>query len=117
MGPERVFPSSEDELGEDERPVEGALLPTGVVWNGGEEAGEDGGEMGVEEDEEGVGGYYYQPLNQEEGLQGGEQPEDEDEGEELANPDQLQHRLEVRPPAGNAAYICPTCLMSVSPYR
>ncbi|KAM6922351.1 male-enhanced antigen 1 isoform 1-T2 [Lycodopsis pacificus] len=70
MGPERVLPNSEDELGEDERPADGAMLP---VWNGGEEGG------GEEEEEEGNnGGYYYQPLNQEpEGGQPGEEGEEQ----------------------------------------
>uniref|UniRef100_A0A669CFG1 Male-enhanced antigen 1 n=1 Tax=Oreochromis niloticus TaxID=8128 RepID=A0A669CFG1_ORENI len=50
MGPERVLPSSEDELGEDERPTDGTLPPP----------------PGEEEEEDGSGGgYYYQPLNQE----------------------------------------------------
>ncbi|KAG8000402.1 hypothetical protein GBF38_002870, partial [Nibea albiflora] len=72
MGPERVLPNSEDELGEDERPADGALLP---VWSGGEGGGEEGEEEGggemeldgeeEEEEEEGEevnnGEYYYQP--------------------------------------------------------
>ncbi|KAF0027931.1 hypothetical protein F2P81_020672 [Scophthalmus maximus] len=37
MGPERVLPSSEDELGEDEHPADGTLPPGGgAVWSGGE---------------------------------------------------------------------------------
>uniref|UniRef100_A0A4W6FQF6 Male-enhanced antigen 1 n=1 Tax=Lates calcarifer TaxID=8187 RepID=A0A4W6FQF6_LATCA len=48
MGPERVLPSSEDELGEDEG-------RDGAGWRGG------GGEG---EEEVNSGGYYYQPLNQ-----------------------------------------------------
>ncbi|XP_035981984.1 male-enhanced antigen 1 isoform X2 [Fundulus heteroclitus] len=104
MGPERVLPSSEDELGEDERPGDGAVLPAGAVWGGGEEAGEDGGDMeldGEEEEEEGEessGGYYYQPLNQDpDGLNGGEQPEDEDGGDASHSEalQQVQHRIEV----------------------
>lgn len=115
MGPERVLPSSEDELGEDERPVDG-VLPVGAVWSGGEgaaeeEGEEEGGEMeldGEEEEEEeevNTGGYYYQPLNQDpDGLNGTEQPEDEDEeageerGEAASHAEQLQqvqHRIEV----------------------
>ncbi|XP_069033307.1 male-enhanced antigen 1 [Embiotoca jacksoni] len=107
MGPERVLPRSEDDLGEEERPVEGGLLQGGAVWSGGEGGGEEEeGEMEVngEEEEEGEevnsGGYYYQPLNQEPG----EQPEEEDEdrgaepGEEPTHAEQLQqvqHRIEV----------------------
>lgn len=90
MGPERVLPNSEDELGEDERPADGALLP---VWSGGEEE-EEGGEMELDgEEEENSGGYYYQPLNQEP-----EQP-GEDGGEEgpshTEQLQQVQHRIEV----------------------
>uniref|UniRef100_A0A4W6CM48 Male-enhanced antigen 1 n=1 Tax=Lates calcarifer TaxID=8187 RepID=A0A4W6CM48_LATCA len=114
MGPERVLPSSEDELGEDERPADGALLPVGAVWNGGEGGGEEeGGEMeldGEEEEEEGEeevnsGGYYYQPLNQDpDGENATEQPEEEEEergeeqGEAPSHAEQLQQvqqRIEV----------------------
>ncbi|XP_078099088.1 male-enhanced antigen 1 [Sander vitreus] len=112
MGPERVLPNSEDELGEDERPADDALLP---VWSGGEGGGEGGGEMELdgeeeeeEEEEEEVnnGGYYYQPLNQEpEGgnSSGGGPPggEEGEEGEDAPPPSvteqlqQVQHRIEV----------------------
>ncbi|XP_035848346.1 male-enhanced antigen 1 [Sander lucioperca] len=112
MGPERVLPNSEDELGEDERPADDALLP---VWSGGEGGGEEGGEMELdgeeeeeEEEEEEVnnGGYYYQPLNQEpEGgnSSGGGPPggEEGEEGEDAPPPSvteqlqQVQHRIEV----------------------
>ncbi|XP_059179936.1 male-enhanced antigen 1 [Centropristis striata] len=114
MGPERVLPNSEDELGEEERPADGALLP---VWSGGEGGGEEeeeeeevggvggeGGEMELdgeeeeEEEEEDSGGYYYQPLNQEpDGLNGGEQPGEEG-GEDASHTEQLQQvqqRIEV----------------------
>ncbi|KAM9345016.1 male-enhanced antigen 1 [Symphorus nematophorus] len=113
MGPERVLPNSEDELGEDERPADGALLP---VWTGGEAGGEDedeGGQMELDGDEEeeeeeedvNTGGYYYQPLNQEpDGLNAaedrGEDSEDRGEdGDEAASHteqlQQVQHRIEV----------------------
>ncbi|XP_034537319.1 male-enhanced antigen 1 [Notolabrus celidotus] len=112
MGPERVLPNSEDELGEDERPADGVLLP---VWSGGEagdeeEEEEGGGEMvldgdGEEEEEEvNNGGYYYQPLNQEpDGVQSSEQlgEEGEERGEEEAAAShteqlqQVQQRIEV----------------------
>ncbi|XP_029963397.1 male-enhanced antigen 1 [Salarias fasciatus] len=98
MGPERVLPSSEDELGEEERPAEGGMLPAGgVAWPGGEE-GENGGGMEVdgeeeeeEEEEEEVnsGGYYYQPLNQEPSE---EQQEEPSHAEALQ---EVQHRIEV----------------------
>uniref|UniRef100_A0A8D3A338 Male-enhanced antigen 1 n=1 Tax=Scophthalmus maximus TaxID=52904 RepID=A0A8D3A338_SCOMX len=65
MGPERVLPSSEDELGEDERPADGTLPPGGgAVWSGGEGGGEEEEEGGEEDENENSGGYYYQPLNQ-----------------------------------------------------
>ncbi|XP_049457072.1 male-enhanced antigen 1 [Epinephelus fuscoguttatus] len=112
MGPERVLPNSEDELGEDERPADGALLP---VWSGGEGGGEEeeggeeeGGEMeldGEEEEEEeeevNSGGYYYQPLNQEpDGVNSAEQAgeEGEETGDAPSHNEQLQqvqHRIEV----------------------
>ncbi|KAK2921507.1 male-enhanced antigen 1 [Channa argus] len=109
MGPERVLPSSEDELGENERPADGAPLPIGAVWSGveagAEEEEEGGGEMELdgEEEEEGdnSGGYYYQPLNQDpDGVNSGEQVEDEDEdrGEGASHTEQLQQvqqRIEV----------------------
>lgn len=101
MGPERVLPSSEDELGEDERPADGGLLPPpGTVWGGGEEDEEEGEMDGELEEDGGGGGYYYQPLNQEpEGVNGSEQPEDDEEAashtEQLQ---QVQQRIEVRSP-------------------
>ncbi|XP_015256921.1 PREDICTED: male-enhanced antigen 1 [Cyprinodon variegatus] len=100
MGPERILPSSEDELGEDERPADGAVLPAGAVWVGGEDMGdmELDGEEEEEEEEGGNGGYYYQPLNQDpEGLNSSEQPEDEDRGD-MSHSEQLQQverRIEV----------------------
>lgn len=102
MGPERILPSSEDELGEDERPVDGAVLQGGAVWVGGEEGGET--ELDGEEEEEEVnsGGYYYQPLNQDpEGPNSSQQEEDEDVGE-ASQSEQLQHRIQV----SSAAAFC-----------
>lgn len=62
MGPERILPNSEDELGQ-ERPSDGGGVPeVGGEWNG-----EDMEEDEIEGDAEGEddnGGYYYQPLNQ-----------------------------------------------------
>ncbi|KAF7655120.1 hypothetical protein LDENG_00060590 [Lucifuga dentata] len=107
MGPERVLPSSEDELGEDERPVAAA------VWTVGEGGGEEeGGEMEMdgeeEEEEEGnnSGDYYYQPLNQEPDCLNAAEPVEEDEEQErreeheevLTHAEQLhqvQQRIEV----------------------
>uniref|UniRef100_UPI003AAAB62D male-enhanced antigen 1 n=1 Tax=Centroberyx gerrardi TaxID=166262 RepID=UPI003AAAB62D len=83
MGPERVLPSSEDELGEEERPAEGGLPAGGGEWSGGEGGeGEEEGEGGEEEEENNNGGYYYQPLNQEpDGLSAAEPPGGEGQGE------------------------------------
>nr|XP_043901331.1 male-enhanced antigen 1 [Solea senegalensis] len=102
MGPERVLPSSEDELGE-ERPTDGATPPPpagGAAWSG----GEGGGEEEEGEEEENTGGYYYQPLNQEpEGDmanedRGAEQEQEEQEREEAPSHVQqlqVQQRIEV----------------------
>ncbi|XP_054456271.1 LOW QUALITY PROTEIN: male-enhanced antigen 1 [Anoplopoma fimbria] len=103
MGPERVLPNSEDELGEDERPADGALLP---VWRGGRERvrrtrwGRRGEmELDGEEEEEEVnsGGYYYQPLNQEpdgaNGRAAGEEGEDGPPPPEQVQ--QVQQRIQV----------------------
>uniref|UniRef100_A0A8P4GL23 Male-enhanced antigen 1 n=1 Tax=Dicentrarchus labrax TaxID=13489 RepID=A0A8P4GL23_DICLA len=89
MGPERVLPNSEDELGEDERPADGALLP---AWSGGEEEEEE------EEEEEGnSGGYYYQPLNQDpDGVNGGE--DRGEEGEERGEEEVMGLHLPEAPP-------------------
>ncbi|XP_076018797.1 male-enhanced antigen 1 [Genypterus blacodes] len=106
MGPERVLPSSEDDLGEDERPVAAAAWSEG----GGEEEEEEEGGVQVEvdgEEEEAAndsGSYYYQPLNQEpDGLNATGPEEDEQEGagpEEGAvthaeQLEQVQERIEV----------------------
>lgn len=103
MGPERVLPNSEDELGgEEERPEDGPTLPVWSGWEGGEGEeetaevnGEDVEEGEVEaeeeeEEEENNGGYYYQPLNQEPG----EEPADEghSHSQELQ---QVQQRIQV----------------------
>ncbi|XP_071012885.1 male-enhanced antigen 1 [Oncorhynchus clarkii lewisi] len=72
MGPERILPNSEEELGQ-ERPSDGGV---GGEWSG--EDMEEGG-VGDDEEEEDDGGYYYQPLNQDpDGLNAapGDQPED-----------------------------------------
>lgn len=102
MGPERVLPSSEDELGEDERPVDGAVLP----------AVEDGVE---EEEEEESGGYYYQPLNQD--PDGPGEPEEEDRGDTSHSEQlqQLQHRIEVRSAQQQVAQLSHLLTCTVSP--
>ncbi|XP_034040209.1 male-enhanced antigen 1 [Thalassophryne amazonica] len=117
MGPERVFPSCEDELGEDECLAEGVLLPAAAVWAEGEGGGdaeeeaeesEQGGD--VEEEEENMTGeYYYQPLSQEpDGPNTAEPRENEEEQQEGVGPEeeeeeashseqlqQVQRRIEV----------------------
>lgn len=94
MGPERVLPNSEDELGEEEElPGEGAPLPVWGGWEGEEEGGEMDGEEEEEEgegEEENSGGYYYQPLNQEPGEEPGE--EGPSHSQQLQ---QVQHRIQV----------------------
>ncbi|XP_054653858.1 male-enhanced antigen 1 isoform X1 [Dunckerocampus dactyliophorus] len=81
MGPERVFPTAEDE---DKSPCDGGLA-AGAVWSGGEEE-EGGGQVDLEEDEaNNAGGYSYQPLSQD-GDDGGEAP---------SHGGSLQHRMEV----------------------
>ncbi|XP_061767406.1 male-enhanced antigen 1 [Nerophis ophidion] len=70
MGPERVFPTAEDE---DKSPCDGGLV-AGSVWSGEEE--EEGGlQVDVEEDDanNAAEGYSYQPLSQD-GDDGGEAP-------------------------------------------
>uniref|UniRef100_A0A3Q3J8E7 Male-enhanced antigen 1 n=1 Tax=Monopterus albus TaxID=43700 RepID=A0A3Q3J8E7_MONAL len=117
MGPERVLPSSEEELGEDQRPADGALLPVGAVWSGDME-------LDVEEEEEEVssGGYYYQPLNQDpDGVNGTEQPEDEEEEQShVEQLQQVQHQIEVSSLLGGKApgvdEIHPEYLNVVSPF-
>ncbi|KAJ8359576.1 hypothetical protein SKAU_G00161010 [Synaphobranchus kaupii] len=61
MGPERILPNSEEELGQ-ERLSDGGVAEVGGEWSG-EDPEEDEGGMGEDEDT-GGGGYYYQPLNQ-----------------------------------------------------
>ncbi|KAG5831619.1 hypothetical protein ANANG_G00305620 [Anguilla anguilla] len=61
MGPERILPNSEEELGQ-ERLSDGGAVEVGGEWSG-EDPEEDEGGIGEDEDT-GGGGYYYQPLNQ-----------------------------------------------------
>lgn len=87
MGPERVLPSSEEELGQ-ERVSE----PAADEWSG-EDAEEEDGAPG--EEEEDSAGYYYQPLNQE--PDGGLNTQ-LDQNDEATHADQLQEvqeRIEV----------------------
>ncbi|XP_061083624.1 male-enhanced antigen 1 [Conger conger] len=61
MGPERILPNSEEELGQ-ERLSDGGAVEVGGEWSG-EDPEEDEGGTG-EDGDTGGGGYYYQPLNQ-----------------------------------------------------
>ncbi|XP_056147759.1 male-enhanced antigen 1 [Lampris incognitus] len=96
MGPERVLPSSEDDLGE-ERPSDGAAPGAGGEWSG-EDMAEDDGEGDMEEDD-GVndnGGYYYQPLNQEPDGQNGMPAEQAEEtGSHAEQLQEVQERIEA----------------------
>lgn len=91
MGPERILPNSEEELGHD-RPSDGLGVPE---WSG-EDIEED--EAGaVDEDDEDNGGYYYQPLNQD---PDGMLPVPTEQPDETASPaeqiQEVQDRIEVR---------------------
>ncbi|XP_078503373.1 male-enhanced antigen 1 isoform X2 [Lissotriton helveticus] len=63
MGPERIFPNSNEDLGE-QRPPEGLQDNMGD-WSG-DDPEEEEEEQQNEEEEDNVngGGYFYQPLNQ-----------------------------------------------------
>lgn len=90
MGPERILPNSEEELGHD-RPTDGGAVPD--EWSG-EDMEED--EAGAaDEDDEDNGGYYYQPLNQDpEGMSvPTEQPDEA--GSHAEQIQEVQERIEV----------------------
>ncbi|XP_078144986.1 male-enhanced antigen 1 [Centroberyx gerrardi] len=99
MGPERVLPSSEDELGEEERPAEGGAARRGggeVERGGGGRGGRRRGEGGEEEEENNNGGYYYQPLNQEpDGLSAGEGEAEEQDSTHAEQLQEVQQRIEM----------------------
>ncbi|KAJ0004869.1 hypothetical protein NQD34_011083 [Periophthalmus magnuspinnatus] len=77
MGPERVFPSSDDEVRDEER------LPTATAWSEEEE----------EPNAAGGGAYHYQPLNQEPITN---DPINDEEDEQETEPEPtLQQRMEV----------------------
>ncbi|XP_063047182.1 male-enhanced antigen 1 [Engraulis encrasicolus] len=90
MGPERILPNSEEELGHD-RPTDGGAVPD--EWSG-EDMEED--EAGAaDEDDEDNGGYYYQPLNQDpEGMSvPTEQPDEA--GSHAEQIQEVQERIEA----------------------
>ncbi|XP_072292593.1 male-enhanced antigen 1 [Eucyclogobius newberryi] len=77
MGPERVFPSSEDDVRDEER------FPTATAWS--EEEEEPNGAGG--------GAYLYQPLNQEPISH---EPINDEEEEQEAEPEAALHqRIDV----------------------
>ncbi|XP_061915345.1 male-enhanced antigen 1 [Entelurus aequoreus] len=82
MGPERVFPTAEDE---DKSPCDGGGLAAGSVWSGEEEEG--GVQVDLEEDDanNAAEGYSYQPLSQ----------DVDDGGEAPSHGANLQNRMEV----------------------
>ncbi|XP_069092532.1 male-enhanced antigen 1 [Pleurodeles waltl] len=63
MGPERIFPNSSEDLG-DQRPPEGLQENMGD-WSGDDPEEEEEEQQNEEEDDNvNEGGYFYQPLNQ-----------------------------------------------------
>ncbi|XP_062319747.1 male-enhanced antigen 1 [Osmerus eperlanus] len=92
MGPERILPNSEDELGQ-ERPSDGTVPDIGGEWSG-EDMEEDESGVGDEEDEN--GGYYYQPLNQDpDGLHAVPVDQPEDMGSHAEQMQEVQERIEA----------------------
>ncbi|KAG7462573.1 hypothetical protein MATL_G00186250 [Megalops atlanticus] len=94
MGPERILPNSEEELGQ-ERLSDGGVAEVGGEWSG-EDAEEDEGGMGDDEDG-GGGGYYYQPLNQDpDGMSNPYQPDHSEEiGSHAEQLQDVQERIEA----------------------
>lgn len=93
MGPERILPNSEEELGHD-RPSDGGAVPE--EWSGEDMEEDEAG--GPDEEDEDNGGYYYQPLNQDpDGLlsvPSSEQPEEP--GSHVEQIQEVQDRIQVR---------------------
>lgn len=89
MGPERVLPSSEEDLGQ-ERESE----PVVEEWSGEDGEGEDGA-PGEEEEEEDTTGYYYQPLNQEPDAVNSHHTEQQDEQTHADQLQEVQERIEA----------------------
>lgn len=87
MGPERVLPSSEEELGQ-ERVSE----PAADEWSG-EDGEEEDGAPG--EEEEDSAGYYYQPLNQEPDGVPNTPLEQNDEATHADQLQEVQERIEA----------------------
>ncbi|KAM6956158.1 male-enhanced antigen 1 [Aplochiton taeniatus] len=93
MGPERILPNSEDELGQ-ERPSDGGVPEVGGEWNG-EDMEEDEIEGDVEGEEDN-GGYYYQPLNQDpDGLNIIPLDQGDENGSHAEQLQEVQERIEA----------------------
>lgn len=87
MGPERVLPSSEEELGQ-------ARLsdPAADEWSG-EDGEEEDGALGEEEEDSAA--YYYQPLNQEPDGVSNTQLEQNDTATHADQLQEVQERIEA----------------------
>lgn len=83
MGPERVLPSSEEELGQERVSEE---------WSG-EDGEEEDGVPGEEEQDSAA--YYYQPLNQEPDGGLSTQLDQHDEATHAEQLQEVQERIEV----------------------
>ncbi|XP_069465013.1 male-enhanced antigen 1 [Ambystoma mexicanum] len=96
MGPERIFPNSNDDLGEQR-------APEGLQENMGDWSGEEEEELPhEEEDDENEGGYFYQPLNQDPehgGFVQHSHPE-QDAGGDYGHPEGGQNALELEEDIG-----------------
>ncbi|XP_076142479.1 male-enhanced antigen 1 [Alosa pseudoharengus] len=91
MGPERILPNSEEELGHD-RPSDGGAVPE--EWSG-EDMEEDEAGAPDEEDEDN-GGYYYQPLNQDpDGMVSVPTEQPEDAGSHADQIQDVQERIQA----------------------
>lgn len=88
MGPERVLPSSEEDLVQD-RTSDTALAEE---WSGEDMEEEDGA---AADDDEDSGGYYYQPLNQDPDPLNNSHVEQSDEGTHAEQLQDVQDRIEV----------------------
>lgn len=88
MGPERVLPSSEEDL------VQDRTSDTAVAeeWSGEDMEEEEGGAGDQEEDN---GGYYYQPLNQDPDGLNNTNMEQPDEGTHAEQLQEVQERIEA----------------------
>ncbi|KAI5606919.1 male-enhanced antigen 1 isoform X1 [Silurus asotus] len=91
MGPERVLPTSEEDLGQ-ERVSE----PVADEWSGEDVEEEDGAPGEEEEEEEGdSASYYYQPLNQEPDGGPNTQLDQNDEATHAEQLQEVQERIEA----------------------